>query len=331
MLGPLGLTPATEALYLRLVESDSIPLPVAGGAADVTALLSAGLAVELPEGYGGHLLNARSRLVAVLPDEGIGRLLLAEEQRITEERDRLLKMRREFAAVRELFEASRGASENADLVQVLAGRDEVGAAFETVLNVARHEYSTMETSYFVAEPEAGQIDTVAPEHEHYANIRHRTIYDHTIYTQFPEFGQLMLRESRAAGEIQRMVPRLPLKMVMADETLALVALTMTGVDGAMLVRSKRLLSLLRDFFESLWQRASPIDGGVDQQLVDHRYGQVPTLLSAGLGDDAVARQLGMGLRTVRRRIAEMSDDLGAHSRFQAGVLAEKRGYVRDES
>jgi len=333
MLEPLGVAPSAEALYLRLVESYSIMLPAAEGVdeADIASLVNAGLAVEMPEAYAGHLLDEPARLVAVLPDEGIGRLLLAEEQRITDERERLLKMRREFAALRELFEASRGESEHADLVQVLAGRDEVGAAFETVLTAARHELSSMETGHFITQPEAAQVVAMSPEREFFGAIRHRAIYDELIFASYPDFMQYMLAESKAAGEIQRIVPRLPLKMVLADESLGLIALTRTGVDGAMLVRSKRLLTLLREVFESIWESASPIGGGDAQERSGDPYGQIPSLLGAGFGDEAIARQLGVGLRTVRRRIAEMTADLDAHSRFQAGVLAEKSGYVRPKT
>lgn len=331
MLEPIGITPSAEALYLRLVESYSIPLPAPAGVAraDIASLVEAGLAVELRESYSGEMLGEPTRLAAVLPDEGVGRLLLAEEQRINDERDRLLKMRREFAALRELFEASRGESENSDLVQVLAGRDEVGAAFETVLTAARYEYSVFETGYFGPEPGAAQVVNVPAEHKDFKVLRHRTIYDEVIFASpYPEFVEYLLAESRACGEIQRLVPRLPLKMVLADECLGLVALTRTGVDGAMLVRSKRLLLLLRDVFESMWESASPLVGGDAQERAGDPYGQIPSLLAAGFGDEAIARQLGVGLRTVRRRIAEMSNELDAHSRFQAGVLAEKNGLVR---
>jgi DNA-binding NarL/FixJ family response regulator len=35
----------------------------------------------------------------------------------------------------------------------------------------------------------------------------------------------------------------------------------------------------------------------------------------------------MSLRTVRRRVAELIEELGAQSRFQAGVEAVRRGWI----
>ena len=48
-------------------------------------------------------------------------------------------------------------------------------------------------------------------------------------------------------------------------------------------------------------------------------------LSAGQKDETAARQLGLSVRTYRRRVAELMDALGASSRFQAGVRARELG------
>ncbi|WP_279579218.1 helix-turn-helix domain-containing protein [Fodinicola feengrottensis] len=38
----------------------------------------------------------------------------------------------------------------------------------------------------------------------------------------------------------------------------------------------------------------------------------------------------MSVRTVRRMMSEMTNLLGARSRFQAGAKAAQRGWIRDE-
>ncbi|MET9276231.1 LuxR C-terminal-related transcriptional regulator [Kribbella sp. NPDC003557] len=48
------------------------------------------------------------------------------------------------------------------------------------------------------------------------------------------------------------------------------------------------------------------------------------LLATGLKDAAVARELGLSLRTVRSEISAMVATLGARSRFQAGCLLTRR-------
>jgi DNA-binding NarL/FixJ family response regulator len=49
------------------------------------------------------------------------------------------------------------------------------------------------------------------------------------------------------------------------------------------------------------------------------------LLAAGLKDEAIARQLGVSLRTIHRRTGDLLDRLGARTRFQAGMQAARQG------
>jgi DNA-binding NarL/FixJ family response regulator len=50
-------------------------------------------------------------------------------------------------------------------------------------------------------------------------------------------------------------------------------------------------------------------------------------MAGGAKDELIARRLGISLRTCRRYIADLTKDLGAQSRFQAGVLAAQRGLL----
>jgi DNA-binding NarL/FixJ family response regulator len=51
------------------------------------------------------------------------------------------------------------------------------------------------------------------------------------------------------------------------------------------------------------------------------------LMRTGAIDETVARELGVSLRTVHRRITHLQQVLGARSRFQLGVIACERGWV----
>lgn len=54
-------------------------------------------------------------------------------------------------------------------------------------------------------------------------------------------------------------------------------------------------------------------------------------LRAGLTDEVAARELEVSLRTYRRYVAEIMRELGAHSRFQAGVRAVEAGLLPGHS
>lgn len=61
--------------------------------------------------------------------------------------------------------------------------------------------------------------------------------------------------------------------------------------------------------------------------LDARDRQILSLLTVGASDQVVARQVGVSLRTVERRVRYLMEHLGAATRFQAGVQAVRRGWV----
>ncbi|MFI9589610.1 LuxR C-terminal-related transcriptional regulator [Nonomuraea sp. NPDC052265] len=90
-----------------------------------------------------------------------------------------------------------------------------------------------------------------------------------------------------------------------------------------LVRTPIVVGMLRSLFQELWGRAVPLPWG-------HRGDgmvQVLRLAAQGVCDDSIARQLGVSVRTVRARFADAMAELGAQSRFHAGVEAARRGWL----
>jgi DNA-binding CsgD family transcriptional regulator len=55
--------------------------------------------------------------------------------------------------------------------------------------------------------------------------------------------------------------------------------------------------------------------------------RILTLLVEGWTDERIARELGISFSSVRRRLKEAADELGAASRVQLAVLAVERGIV----
>jgi len=99
--------------------------------------------------------------------------------------------------------------------------------------------------------------------------------------------------------------------------------------GAAVVRDPIIVAYLLRFFDQLWQEATPLDIahiGYQDAVEDLKL-SIVRLMARGLSDEAVARRLGMGLRTCRRHIAAIMHDLGAVSRFQAGCAAQQRGFL----
>ena len=81
-------------------------------------------------------------------------------------------------------------------------------------------------------------------------------------------------------------------------------------------------------FDAAWRKAT--DRSVYEASLTGLRALAPGLLDAlasGAKDEPAARELGLSLRTYRRRVAELMAAVGATSRFQAGLRARELGLV----
>lgn len=144
-----------------------------------------------------------------------------------------------------------------------------------------------------------------------------------------------VRQLAALGEEARTLPDVPMKVAIADRKLALIPLRLDEPNTALVVHPSPLLEAVITMVEALWERAVPIrfSGGkvqsLDEQLeeLSRDDEMLLALMAAGLKDEAIARQFGLGLRTVERRIRRIMNHLGAETRFQAGLQAALQGWA----
>lgn len=85
---------------------------------------------------------------------------------------------------------------------------------------------------------------------------------------------------------------------------------------------------VQSLFEAAWRSATEL-AVYDAQHADltSLAPRVLELLASGCKDETAARTLGLGVRTYRRRVAELMTALGAESRFQAGIRAHELGLI----
>jgi DNA-binding NarL/FixJ family response regulator len=79
--------------------------------------------------------------------------------------------------------------------------------------------------------------------------------------------------------------------------------------------------------DHLWSLGSPLQRGTGRTAGERRDQTILALLGAGASDATIARQTGVSQRTVERRVRALMDQLGAGTRFQAGVQAARRGLI----
>lgn len=89
--------------------------------------------------------------------------------------------------------------------------------------------------------------------------------------------------------------------------------------------SAAIISSLYALFNSVWELSGRASRGVPVPDLDN---EVLAQLRDGWTDEVAARRIGISVRTYRRYVAKLMQDMGATSRFQAGVLASERGLVQ---
>jgi hypothetical protein len=137
-----------------------------------------------------------------------------------------------------------------------------------------------------------------------------------------------VRRWAAAGEDVRITHRLPPAISVFGGEVAVVASSSShgASEGRILVRAPALVAMVAELFERYWENAVPLRSTTVGVGRNERL-EILEGLALGAKDEALGRQLGVSLRTVRRRVADLMDEFGATTRFQAGMEAVRRGLV----
>jgi hypothetical protein len=97
-----------------------------------------------------------------------------------------------------------------------------------------------------------------------------------------------------------------------------------------LIRDTGRVNRLTDLTDFAWGKTmdrSKSQLCLNEISIDARRGRVLHLLAEGQTDEAIARKLGVSVRTIRSDVSIMLQKLNAKSRFQAGVQAMRMGLL----
>lgn len=143
-------------------------------------------------------------------------------------------------------------------------------------------------------------------------------------------GALRVLEARErGGEHFRFISGIPFSAVIADDNAAVVDMSAFDSTGSssVLVRSRPMAQALAALSDRMWDMGFPLSRTSSAQAAERRDQTILALLAAGSSDATIARQTGISQRTVERRVRVLMDRLGATTRFQAGVMAVRRGLL----
>ncbi|MEU6822605.1 helix-turn-helix transcriptional regulator [Streptomyces atriruber] len=198
------------------------------------------------------------------------------------------------------------------------------------------EQATAECTYEIltAQPGGGRSEgslTVALQRGQTVldrGITMRTLYQHTVrHSQ----GTLAYAARMAAGNVQiRTLEELIDRMMIFDRTVALIP-AREDRQAALEIRHPGLIEYFAKVFEHQWSKATPLLDEVPYApSTDGITGvqrSIAKLLIEGHVDEAIARRLGMNVRTCRAHIAKIAAALGSGSRAQLGYLIAQSGIL----
>ncbi|WP_405618631.1 LuxR C-terminal-related transcriptional regulator [Streptomyces sp. NBC_01511] len=325
MLGQLDMGPDDEAVY-RAMLSDEVE-----GVADLTERLGwtdertraaldrlAALSLVRPSADGGP-----GRPVD--PELGLTSLLISQEADVLERQQRIGASRLAITRMLAEFRASGGHA--VPEVQKLQGTGVIQSKIE-------HLASTCTTEVVAFVPGGGQneeqLEAARPLDEAVTErgVRLRYIFLDSAHNSRATRSYVQWL-GRRGGRV-RTVSRLPPRMLIYDGRTAMVPVEPGAADrGVLVLNSGGTVAALLTLFEQMWKTARPIGqpAGSPGDTPPPQERAVLELLTTGLTDDAIARQLGVSVRTARRITADLMHRLGARSRFEAGVLAASKGWV----
>lgn len=276
-----------------------------------------------------HVLSADGIVVAVGPDESVWEAQSPAElteRLLRRDADRRAGLRRAGNELEDLFRFARRERGRYGALEVVDDPAKIAVTMQQLQLHARREIRVIDRPPYVAAPEYYVNQEQLQRERMSAGIVYRTIYFEAAFADplVPDL-EAMVR----AGEQARTLADPPMKLVLADDDLAVVSVEDEGHDGlvALLVRPSGLFTALAHTFETLWKLAVPVSTAGEDILDDDRDRQILVLMASGATDDAIARRLGLSRRTVVRRVAELLTRLGASNRFQAGVQASRRGWL----
>ncbi|MFF3062543.1 helix-turn-helix domain-containing protein [Streptomyces sp. NPDC057909] len=311
MYGVLGLTAGQTQVYEHLVERQiRNPHQVAEELAlEPDAVLEAmqrldelGLVAQDPED---------SSLFSVIPPD------LSLEALIRRKEGELQRMRLYTEGLADRYRIAARRDRSDEIVEVIRGSREIGTCVDQLVCQARNRLEVLSRPPYLNGFSPGREELKALE----GGLPARVIYAKEALEQ--DSAAETLRTLGAVGEQTRILPEVPVKLLMADRRLALVPLATEEGAAVVVVRPSGLLDALVVLFDTLWEKAVPY-GGHGSELLPAQFNederQLVQILAAGLKDETAARHLGLGVRTIRRRIAAVMEQLDATTRFQAGYL-----------
>ncbi|MCX4553508.1 LuxR family transcriptional regulator [Streptomyces sp. NBC_01500] len=265
-----------------------------------------------------HLPGNPGQLVAVAPDAALAALVAPKEAGLRRQLAEIDRLRAELTLLTPFYaEGRRQCQGRTPLTEITDLKTVVGMITEATMR-CRKEVRT-------CHPGGGRSPAlleqafVRDRDMLRRGVRMRTLYQHTARYHLPtqEYARRMTDEGAEIRTLSELFGR----MVAFDAETVFIP-HQDDLDAAIVIQEPSTVTYLCATFDHAWSLADPYHPAwTESSARDEVKQAIVRLLAEGMKDEMVARRLGMSLRTCRKHIAKIMEQLGAASRFQAGYLA----------
>ncbi|MET7300533.1 helix-turn-helix transcriptional regulator [Embleya sp. NPDC005575] len=261
------------------------------------------------------------------PSIASSRLLTRSERELLGWKMATGQLRNELARLSLLFRSSKFGGRDANSFDVVKEPETIRLLLSDAAANSSHEVVCMQPR------SGGTVDeSVEAQSRDFQllgrGVRMRVLYQHAARFDIPirEYAEKLVdsgAEIRTAGALFG-------KIYIFDRTAAYILAS--GEDGgAVVVQERSLIDFLYSCFEHVWATAKDFDSrrAETEVISSDMKKEIVKMLISGAKDEAIARRLGVSVRTCRKHIGQVMQMFGATSRFQFGYLVKEANLVED--
>ncbi|MDX3354141.1 helix-turn-helix domain-containing protein [Streptomyces sp. ME01-24h] len=332
MLETVGLTAAEAEVYRMLLATESASAEEISARADLGSPAVGRLLLSLEAKGLAYAVEDSPGAFAVIPPQ------VALVPRLQRHAEALEQDRAVVLGLVETYRRSARSWGAGEAVEVISGAAALRQRLRQLQDGARHEMLWFCKARHVVMPAGSNREEYDALDR---GVLYRVLYEQAYFDDAGAVDNVV--KGVRAGEVARAVPRLPLRMAVADRSLAVLPLSSAGPPAGLrelrtaVVRASSLLEALIDLFEHYWEVGAPLRvteegqiggaGPQDPAALGAEDRHLLSLMVAGMTDEAIAGQLRVSKRTVQRRIQGLMNLAGVATRMQLGWHAARRDWI----
>ncbi|TGB02553.1 LuxR C-terminal-related transcriptional regulator [Streptomyces sp. MZ04] len=279
----------------------------------------------------GEPSEAETDSVAVVsPEMALIKLLEGERGRLREDLRRAEQVNGRLESLATRFLRSEVLAPSAEVeVEIITDYRRIQQVMEDITDTVEHDLAALQPQ-IGAGREIPERALSRDRRQVAKGVRVRHLVNGTALNT--AHGAELLAHKAAVGAELRISADIPLNMILADRRVVLLPMDPEHHEaGAILARGPALVRSYAAFYEHLWRTATPYgeqgECARDSSGLTEQQRAALRMLATGMKDEKIARGLGVSLRTVSRILSELMQELGASSRFEAGVQAMRLGWL----